>query len=476
MTDQNNASAMQEVAVTDYPNQSPRVIQAAAQAPDRFLGASTPMLQRMEAEARALQTAHTIAHSMSKSKAVLPEYQWDHRPSTGRGNNKSYGPALAEQAGINGAAAIMYGMSLGIGAIQSLKLVHTISGSCGIEARTAQALCERQGVRFEFDPNNDGQQATIGATRPDRKPVLSTWRMEDAELRGYTKNPLYQSHPDEMLRAKALMTCCRLIAPDVILGLDYSVEELQLENVIVERVTKPGGKGSVDELEQHLANQVTAAQNQPRAGTYTVGGETFDHTGQRVADDTVADDGQDAPDGDNQPDTQPDAGSPATGEPGPADDLPDDAVVPVELATEAMLKPMHVLLTEAGVNDRDEKLAILSCLTDRVLKTSKEMTVDEVSNAIGQLAQWKSDKSLRQQLSDIVGRDVGAKAPGDGPDPKATMEQLKELRAIYRDRKLGTGNAMLERLSNDLGYVVTNINDLTDTDVREALRKARGDG
>jgi hypothetical protein len=475
MSDQNNASAMQEVAVTDYPNQSPRIIQAAAQAPDRFLGASTPMLQRMEAEARALQTAHTIAHSMSKSKAVLPEYQWDHRPSTGRGNNKSYGPPLAEQAGINGAAAIMYGMSLGIGAIQSLKLVHTISGSCGIEARTAQALCERQGVRFEFDPNNDGQQATIGATRPDRKPVLSTWRMEDAELRGYTNNPLYQSHPDEMLRAKALMTCCRLIAPDVILGLDYSVEELQLENVIVERVTKPGGKGSVDELEQHLANQVTAAQ----AATVDTEGNPQDaREGYARVTTTwsAADDGQDAPDGDDQPDTQPEGGSPATGEPGPADDLPDDPVVRVELATEAMLKPMHVLLTEAGVSDRDEKLCILSCLTDRVLKTSKEMTVDEVSNAIGQLAQWKSDKSLRQQLSDMVGRDVGAKAPGDGPDPKATMEQLKELRAVYRDHKLGTGNAMLQRLSDDLGYQVTNINDLTDTDVREALRKARGDG
>ena len=90
---------------------------------------TTPMLERMRAEAEALQVAGTIANPMSKSKTVLPQYQRAHQPKRKGGG---YDPPLGDQAVVNGAAAIMYGTSLGIGAIQSLKLVHTIGSSCGI--------------------------------------------------------------------------------------------------------------------------------------------------------------------------------------------------------------------------------------------------------------------------------------------------------------------------------------------------------
>ena len=108
-----------------------------------------------------------------------------------------------------------------------------------------QALCIRAGVRFTSDPDNDDTSARVGAERDGHKPVSSEWTMAHAEVRGYTSNPLYQSHPDEMLRAKALAECCRMIAPDIILGLDYTLEELQLERAVVqvtaERVPRTGG-------------------------------------------------------------------------------------------------------------------------------------------------------------------------------------------------------------------------------------------
>jgi hypothetical protein len=220
---------------------------------------TTPMLERMRAEAEALQVAATISNSMSKSKTVLPQYQRAHRPKLPRNQGGGYGQPLGDQAVVNGAAAIMYGTSLGIGAIQSLKLVHTIGSSCGIEARTMQALCIRAGVRFTFDPDNNDTRAVVGAERDGHKPVSSEWTMAHAEVRGYTSNELYQSHPDEMLRAKALAECCRMIAPDVILGLDYTLEELQLEQAVVqvtaERVPRTGG---VEALKSELAAAAAA--------------------------------------------------------------------------------------------------------------------------------------------------------------------------------------------------------------------------
>jgi hypothetical protein len=224
---------------------------------------TTPMLERMRAEAEALQVAATISNSMSKSKTVLPQYQRAHRPKLPRNQGGGYGEPLGDQAVVNGAAAIMYGTSLGIGAIQSLKLVHTIGSSCGIEARTMQALCIRAGVRFTFDPDNNDTRAVVAAERDGHKPVSSEWTMAHAEARGYTSNELYASHPDEMLRAKALAECCRMIAPDIILGLDYTLEELQLEQAVVqvttERVPRTGG---VAALKSELA-AAAAAESPP---------------------------------------------------------------------------------------------------------------------------------------------------------------------------------------------------------------------
>ena len=226
-------------------------IEQAGGLPDLTTEFTTPMIQRMNAEAAALQTAWEFANKMARTQTVLPQYQRTHRPKLKGGG---FGEELGDQAAINGAAAIMYGMGLGIGMMQSLKLVHTIGNSCGVEARTMQALCERQGVRFVFDPSNSDTQAAVEATRPDHHPVTSVWTIEDADRRGYTNSPMWKSHPGEMLRAKAIAECCRLIAPDIILGLDMTLEELQLDNVTVQRVVKREARGAAALREIAAAN------------------------------------------------------------------------------------------------------------------------------------------------------------------------------------------------------------------------------
>jgi hypothetical protein len=275
--------------MTEHPNSEIQGVpygdleQRSGDVPDLTTGFTTPMIQRMNAEAAALQTAWEFASKMARSQTVLPQYQRTHRPKLKGGG---FGEELGDQAAINGASAIMYGLTMGIGMMQSLKLVHTIGNSCGVEARTMQALCERRGVRFAFDPGNDDVHAVVEATRPDHHPVSSEWTFEHAEKRGYTSNPMYKSHPAEMLRAKALAECCRLIAPDIILGLDYTLEELQLDTITVERVVKQGSRGAsaLREIAARAAEDAEASQEVDDGESVIAGtGEYASHNAQGSA-------------------------------------------------------------------------------------------------------------------------------------------------------------------------------------------------
>lgn len=126
-----------------------------------------------------------------------------------------------------GAAAIMYGAELGMKPLQALQNIHLINGKPGIEARTMQALLQRQGCRFTVE-DNGANGVTVTGTRPNGETRTSTWTMEDARQAGYTRNKLYEKTPGTMLFAKAMGEVCRRLAPDALLGIAYTTEELSL--------------------------------------------------------------------------------------------------------------------------------------------------------------------------------------------------------------------------------------------------------
>jgi len=138
-------------------------------------------------------------------------------------------PAHYKGKPANGAAAILYGDELGLNPIQSLQNIFIVQGKPAIYARTAKAICIRAGVRFETVEKTD-ERVTIRAERDGQAPVESTWDIARATKAEYTKNPKYKTNPQEMLASKATMEVCREIASDVLLGIAYSTEELQLEN------------------------------------------------------------------------------------------------------------------------------------------------------------------------------------------------------------------------------------------------------
>lgn len=167
---------------------------------------SSGAMLSMQAQAQAMQAAWSIAEMMCSTTLVPKSYQGK--------------PA-------EGTAAIMYGTELGLNPIQSLQQVMVISGKPSIESRTMVALLKMRGYRFTTDESSP-QRVTVTGTSPNGETETSTWTFERAQKAGFTQNKLYNSIPEQMLYAKAATEVCRRLAPDVLLGISYSTEEMQL--------------------------------------------------------------------------------------------------------------------------------------------------------------------------------------------------------------------------------------------------------
>lgn len=186
-----------------YENQPVETMPAAAQS------MGTQALQNMEQQAQAMGNAMKIAEAMCSTDMVPKQYK-----------NK---PA-------DGAAAILYGAELGLNAIQSLQQIMVINGKPGIETRTAVALLKKHGYEVRTVETSD-KAVTVEGIGPNGEHEVSTWTIQRAETAGYTSNALYKKIPQQMLYAKAAMEVARKIAPHVLSGIAYSVEELRLEPV-----------------------------------------------------------------------------------------------------------------------------------------------------------------------------------------------------------------------------------------------------
>lgn len=150
-------------------------------------------------------------------------------------------PAAYKGKPDNGAAAILYGAELGLTPIQSMQQIFTVHNTPTVYARTMVALVTARGHEV-WEVESSPQSVTVAGRRRGSEIVTqSTWTLERAEVAGYTKNAKYKTDPQAMLYAKAATEVCRKMAPDVLLGIAYSREEIELEprQVASERVAAP---------------------------------------------------------------------------------------------------------------------------------------------------------------------------------------------------------------------------------------------
>lgn len=159
-------------------------------------------------------------------------------------------------------AAILYGAEIGLNPIQSLQRVVAIHGMPTLEARTMVGLLKARGYKIRTVEQSD-EQVTVEGEAPNGETSTSTWTIERAikaryvpipasqdSLRrpdvdddwetvtktwdGRTKksvvgNMKYITDPQAMLKAKAQAEVCRDLAPEVLMGISYTREDLESE-------------------------------------------------------------------------------------------------------------------------------------------------------------------------------------------------------------------------------------------------------
>ncbi|WP_396902776.1 hypothetical protein [Mycolicibacterium sp.] len=223
----------------------------------------TPELQKMRARAAMLEVAFKMAQSLSKTTAVPLRYQQSYVP---KGEREPQGIKAAH----NLAAAILYGSELGLNELQSAQNVFDVHGQPAVYARTMVAQVRQwidkrvaQGSASNDPDTGDAiwevsasPTRVVWAARRAGKTAAAEWTPQRAETAGFTRNEKYQKQPIEMLRAKAMTEICRILFQDVLLGMAYSVEELQLEQGVSVQVMRPATnqKGVVG-LEAMLAER-----------------------------------------------------------------------------------------------------------------------------------------------------------------------------------------------------------------------------
>ncbi|MDK9332619.1 hypothetical protein FAM23868_001959 [Propionibacterium freudenreichii] len=127
------------------------------------------------------------------------------------------------------AVAIMKGAAIGLDPIAALESIYVVSGKPALYARSMAAIVLAAGHELWTEAEDDGE-VTVSGRRAGSEHVESiTWTIERAKLAGYTSNKKYATDSRSMLYARAVGDVCRRIAPDVLLGLSYTAEELELD-------------------------------------------------------------------------------------------------------------------------------------------------------------------------------------------------------------------------------------------------------
>lgn len=240
------------------------------------------------------------------------------------------------------AIAIYHGQQLGWNPLTSLQNIFTVHGVPGMYARAMRALLISKGHEVETVESTT-KSATVRARHAGSENWEEvTWTIELATQAGYVAgNTKYKTDPRGMLYAKALADACRRAAPDVLMGMPYSKEDLEDERAIQatsERVDKPAPKG-IEGLRSKLG------VDNPAATTI-----------------------------DEEPTSNP-----------VAEPEHPQAEAPANPSTEDQQAALQKAFRAAVMDDLDTQLAWLGNLLNRDLELPSELSFDEAAQALREL-------------------------------------------------------------------------------------------
>lgn len=124
-------------------------------------------------------------------------------------------------------AIVMTGLELGLKPMAALRGLVIVKGKVTMSADTMHSIALASGVcEYVRCLETTAVRALFAAKRKGQPEMQLAFTMEDAKVAGLTGNATYAKFPAQMLRARALAGICRLVFPDVMLGL-YETGEIQ---------------------------------------------------------------------------------------------------------------------------------------------------------------------------------------------------------------------------------------------------------
>lgn len=181
----------------------------------------TAGMVQLEEWAAELGYAHKIAQAMAHSNFL---------PKSLREKGRGVVKPIEEMAN-DAAVVILAGKSVGLDPLQSVQNIFPVHGQPSMYARTMGALVVSQGHGVRRVSATEDAVTYAVRRKGDDTWQEFTWTIQRAQKAGYTSNSKYGSDPIAMLGAKALAEACRTVFPDVLLGMAYSVEDMELEDM-----------------------------------------------------------------------------------------------------------------------------------------------------------------------------------------------------------------------------------------------------
>lgn len=201
------------------------------------LSAELTKLGRWAQDARE---AHAVAQSLSKTAFVSKEFQGK--------------PELVT-------AAILTGQEIGLEPMASLRSIDIIQGTPAMRAHALRGLVQSRGHEVWVHESTETRAVVKGQRFGSDKEQTSVWTIDRAQKLGLTSREQWRKQPQAMLIARATAEVCRLVASDVLLGMPYAVEELDIEEDV-----KPARKAKRKPVERYEAPALEpAASAEPEA-------------------------------------------------------------------------------------------------------------------------------------------------------------------------------------------------------------------
>jgi hypothetical protein len=227
-------------------------------------------------------------------------------------------------------AAILAGTEVGLSPMSALRSFDVIQGSAAPRAITLRAIVQSQGHEVWVKESTATRAIVCGRRRGSNVVETSTWTTERAKGLGLTNKHNWKAQPQAMLVARATSELCRLIAADAILGIGYTVEEIG-------DGAAPGVTAQAEQVEDD--KPATRKMSRPKK---------------------------------NQPTNEPQNIPPPDPDTGRAQDPPAES--PLLDTSSGLAKRMFASLGDAGIVDKDDRLAYVSKVIGRQITTSHEMT------------------------------------------------------------------------------------------------------